>query len=169
MKIRQCDKFSNMLKFYYCYKTNNFNFTVTSMYELHIFQYCYLMCSIFIHSSKFTNVSSFISPNPISGLSYCKPMTKIQPRARAVVELSPYEKRYVEENGLEKLTNTAASIESFKNNMKHVTYTMNQDRDSRIFTGYSTIGGVNQSELIIEQSDEAINEMIKILLQESKN
>lgn len=169
MKLRPCDIFSNMLKFYYCYKSNNFTFTITSVKDLRIFNLVYVMCGIFIHSSKFTTANSIISPAPLSGLSYCKPMIKTQPKTKLVENISDYELTYVKENGEEFLCNTAATPETFINQKRHVLYTVNQDRDKRIIDGYSSVGGVNSSELIIEPTPERTERTIKLLKKLSKN
>lgn len=163
LRIRQSDIFSNMLKFYYCYKTNHFTFTVISQENLRIFHYVYLMCSIFIHSSKFTTPSGVISPAPISSLSYYKPMINIQPKAKMVEDLSVYEHNYIRKNGVDKLCNTASSLESYRMGKRHTIYTVTQDRDKRILHNFSNVGGVNQSELVIEPQEERAKRTVKLL------
>ncbi|UOT91772.1 P47 [Aratus pisonii nudivirus] len=163
MKIDTCDIFSNMLKFYYCYKTNHFNFTLTSQKDIKIFHYVYLICSIFIQSSKSVNNKSFTTPAPLSGLSYCKPMTKIQPKSRLVEDISEYERNYLKENGDGSLCDTAATPETLEIGKRHVLYTVNQDRDKRVLHSYGNVGGVNHSELVIEPDEETKKFQIQML------
>lgn len=167
MRIRPCDVFSNILKFYYCYKTNNFNFSVTSVNELHCLHYVYMMYSFFILSPKLSNGSN-LTPNPIAGLSYCKPMTKIQPKSGLVEDISQYEKTYIKENGVKSLSDTAVTLESLKFDKRHVLHNINQDRDQRILHGFSNVGGVNQSELVIEQTKKRKDDTIKLMRKISK-
>ncbi|UBZ25598.1 P47 [Carcinus maenas nudivirus] len=152
LKIRPCDIFSNMLKFYYCYKTNNITFTITCMDHMKKFHFVYLMCSIFIHSSRFTSSDGAFSPLPLSRTSYYKPMVNIIPKTRVVEDISDYEKTYVTETG--DLSETAASFESYELKKRHRLYNPKQDRDQRILHGFGAIGGINQTEVVLHASNE---------------
>ncbi|QBB28613.1 P47 [Homarus gammarus nudivirus] len=163
MKIRQCDIFSNMLKFYYCYKTKNLTFTITRQSHLKIFNYVFLMCSIFIHSTKFTASNSLLTPLPLSSLSYYKPMITAVHKARIVEDISKYEKTYVAQMGAESLPNTASSQEIFKDGKRHKIYSLKQDRDQRMIYGYSTVGGVNHSEVVMTEADKTLTYRMNLL------
>lgn len=154
MKIRQCDRFSNMLKFHFCYKTKNIDFDLHSMKDLNMFHHIYLMCSVLIKPQP---------PAPLAAISYSKPMFKSQNNIKMVEPITGYEKKYLEINGNESIGNTSATIETLAENKRHCLHSAVQDRDRRILNGYSTIGGVNLNELIVHSDDETVKRRIELL------
>ncbi len=159
MKIRPCDVLSNMLKFYFCMKTKNLNFSVTGQKDLQIFHHIFLMCAVLMYP---------IQPAPLSAISYSKPMFKSLNNAKKVEKMTGYEFKYMEVNGPESIINTSATIETIKDNKRHCLHATVQDRDNRILNGLSTIGGANISELVVESEDSVINERIELLQNLSK-
>ena len=171
MNARTCDIFSNLLKFYFCYRTNSFSFSINSQQQIRTFHYVYLVCTIFMYTSpKFTNVSSKqYSSNPLSILSGSKPMLKIQDAANKLEPLTPYEEQYVRERGEESLCDTAATKESFQQNKRHEVIGLVQDRDCRMITSTTAIGASNMNELVIVSNDESIKKRIDVLRELSNN
>ncbi|UVX94867.1 P47 [Callinectes sapidus nudivirus] len=163
LKIRPCDSFSNMIKFYFCCKTKSFTFTITSCEDMKVFHYVYLMCSVFMHASKFTASNTTVSPAPLAGISYSKPMVTSVPKTKMVEDITPFETTYVEEHGLDNIHNTSATLESYRIKKRHKMYALTQDREKRMVQGISAIGGANQSEIVITPTKELKRKRIELL------
>lgn len=154
--------FSNMLKFYYCYKTKNNKFDLTSQNDLQIFHYVYIMCSIFMKAPKFGCASAEISPAPISMLSYNNPIPNIIIKSRMVEDLSDYDRTYIRENP-QGICNTTATEETLTQETRHVIVAATQDRDLRVMKNYCHMGGVNQLEVVLQESKDQRDHRINIL------
>nr|WOZ57600.1 P47 [Menippe mercenaria nudivirus] len=154
MKCRPCDLYSNMLKFYFCTKTKNIDFILTSQHDLHVFHYVHLICS---------NLFAPQTPAPITGTSCSKPMGKSVNNSRILEEITPYELKLRESRGDGSLTMTSATLETLAYNARHTLHVATQDRDRRILGNPSTIGGVNGVELVINSTDEVVNMRKRLL------
>ncbi|UVT30811.1 P47 [Penaeus vannamei nudivirus] len=160
--ISDATRFSNMLKFYYIYKTYNLSFMVRNQADTRSFFLVYSLCSLFMHTTNLTSANNNLTPNPLSSLSCSKPMITIKERARTLEPLTKYEENVIAKNS-EKLSYTAATKDSIEYNSRHKVCALTQDRDTRIITGYPNIGGVNASEMILNPTAEQESFIVDML------
>ncbi|UHB41731.1 P47 [Macrobrachium rosenbergii nudivirus] len=162
------DLMSNMLKFYYCYKTKNLTFCVLSQRQMEILSKTYIYCAMLLFTPTLLKPDGILSAGPLSIVSYNKPMISLQQKIKIVEPMTPYESVYLKEEGLENINKTAVSPESYQLNARHILYSISQDRDLRCLYGYSKTGGITQGELVLTQSKEQQNKRIKYLQKLSK-
>lgn len=152
VKARPCDIFSNIIKFNYCNKTKNIDFCLTCQDDLLVFHYVYLMSAMLLTST---------SSSPISGISCSKPMFKSMKNAKELEPITDYERKHKESRGAKAISDTAATPETEAIGQRHKVHAAVQDRDRRILSGASTMGGTSVNELVIHSKKAP--EIIKIL------
>ncbi len=154
--------YSNMMKFYYAYKTCNLTFVLTKQEDLEIFNYTSILCGILMYGPNFTSTNHTLKSCPLAALSNARPLDSIKINARIVEPVTPYEQLIFKEYP-EKKTSTAATDSTFENGGRHQVYTISQDRAYRMTGNCPNIGGVNTSEISIVSTPEHNNHVIGVL------
>lgn len=143
--------YSNVLKFYYCYLSNNNDFTIITSHDMDIFKNVNTLIIRLIKSQNFNNINiDDECVTPMSALSGFSPHTKVFKFAKKTEPLTELDKAIYQANG--SFAGTSISRESYERNEKHKTYTIENDRDSRIIGRGSLFGGRNGNELSIHSN-----------------
>lgn len=169
-KIKQltnADIFSNMIKFYYIYKTYNLTFMMRNQHDSVMFYFVYSLCVLFMQSPNLTSANSKLAPNPISALSCSNPMFAIKEKTKTLEPITEFEKMVLSENP-QKLNNTAASPESIQFQARHRVFVINQDRDSRVITGFPQVGGISTGEIVVTPEEDYERFTVEVLKAMSK-
>ena len=164
---------SSILKFYYCYNYTHLDFSLSTAYDLKNLQRMYLYAILFMYKDNMNTSTGDKLNTPMSCLSGNSPSYNIQCKSRNLEPLTEYEimllgphimKHINAKKGISKkrlnvelkkkqpsldLRSTSMSFNSLRYGMKHKTYVVSNDRDSKMFSKQGFIGGHNQHEVIL--------------------
>ncbi|UBZ25492.1 P47 [Crangon crangon nudivirus] len=140
--------FSNILKFYYCLKTKKSDFIITTTKELKLFHRCYMLSAIFMSMDNFKSSNNELGSAPLSCLSGSNPNNIMRQKLASREEYTDYERHILKKSDID-IRSSTLSEESIATNSRHTVYTINQDRDLRIFEGKCLSGGSNNHELVL--------------------
>lgn len=143
-------KFSNIIKFYYCSMSKELDFVIKNMSQMRTFNRVYLYSVLLLNKDNMNVSNDDFSSAPLSCLSGNNPNKTIKIKSRNIEPLTNYDKNLLECKDAD-LRDTAISKESLKYNSRHVIHCIDQDRDQKILTNNSLIGGFNLHEIVIKK------------------
>lgn len=145
----QLTKLSNIIKFYYCNVTKQYDFIISSEANIDLFNSIYLYSILLLYKDNLSVSTGNFSPNPIACLAGNGPSRTIKSKTTMMEPQSEYEKILTANNLDVDVRGTAMSKESIKESNRHVIYKIGQDRDMRIIYGQSSMGGCNLHEVVM--------------------
>lgn len=138
---------SNILKFYYCNSTSNIDFDMLSMKNSRSLLYNYIMAILFYMKNNLKVSLRNGSTTPLSILSGNNPRHNINTKSSIFEPMDAYDELCLKNNV--DLSTTPMSVMSMAvGNVRHKLHEVCSDRDARLMSGGSIIGGRNQHELV---------------------
>ena len=138
---------SNILKFYYCNLTSNIDFDILSIKNSRSVLYHYIMSILFYMKNNLKVGLGNGSTTPLSILSGNNPRHNINNKSNIFEPMDAYDELCLK-NNVDLSTTPMSTISLSNGNLRHKLYEVCSDRDARLMSGGSIIGGRNQHELI---------------------
>lgn len=141
---------SNTLAFYYCNSTSHIEPVILNMKNFQEFSHYYVLAVLFYLKLNLMTANNVNTATPLSVLTGSNPRLYIQ-KMNLMEDMSVYDHQCLKDK--KDLRNTPMTAETIAKGERYKLWELKNDRDSRLVTGSSMMGGKSMHELVVQPID----------------